>query len=298
MTEHSLKKSSIFGLLTASLFWGAEFVVEKDVLSIMGANYSNSIRFFIAGIIMTVVSAPYIKKITRNDIINGIVTGAFMGLGFAFQTMGLGFINAGENALLCSAYILIIPFAEWILFKKQQGYAIFLYAAVATIGIGLISYDPSGRAWSFSVGEIITLAGSLFYAGAIISINRLSVETDSRILTTLQFYMITIISAVFAISFEEIPKVFTTVTLAEFIYLILFATIGAQALMNHCIRFVSSSAAGIIFSSESIFAAVLGILILNEPSNIYIWTGIILIVGSITLYNIGFPWRKKIKEYQ
>jgi drug/metabolite transporter (DMT)-like permease len=63
--------------------------------------------------------------------------------------------------------------------------------------------------------------------------------------------------------------------------------------MNHCIRFVSSSAAGIIFSSESIFAAVLGILILGEPSNLYLWAGIILIVGSIALYNTGLPRRGK-----
>jgi drug/metabolite transporter (DMT)-like permease len=57
------------------------------------------------------------------------------------------------------------------------------------IGIGLISYDPSGKSWNFSIGEIMTLAVSLFYAGAIISINKLSVETDPKILTTLQFYM-------------------------------------------------------------------------------------------------------------
>jgi drug/metabolite transporter (DMT)-like permease len=105
--------------------------------------------------------------------------------------------------------------------------------------------------------------------------------------------MITIISVVLAIFIEEIPRVCSPGIIVEFIYLILFATIGAQALMNHCIRFVSSSAAGIIFSSESIFAAVLGILILGEPSNLYLWAGIILIVGSIALYNTGLPRRGK-----
>ena len=287
MTERS-KTLGIIGLLLASFFWGAEFVVEKDVLSIMGANYSNAIRFIIASIICTVAMMPSVKKISRSDIRNGIITGCLMGFGFAFQTMGLGFTNAGENALLCSAYILIIPFAEWMILKKNPGKRIIFYAVIAMIGIAFISYDPTMKIWSFSVGEILTLSGALFYAGAIISIDHLAAETDSRIMSLIQFYVISIISVLFAFTFEKVPSGITMITVFEFIYLILFATIGAQLLMNYCIRFVSSSAAGIIFSSEAIFAAVLGILILKEPSGAMLWIGIILIIGSITFYQLGF----------
>ncbi len=291
-----VKILGVIGLTTASFFWGAEFVVEKDVLSIMGANYSNAIRFFLASMICTLAMAPRLRAIRKKDTANGIVSGIFMGFGFAFQTMGLSFINAGENALLCSAYILIIPLVEWLLFKKNPGYRAFVYALIAMGGIAMISYDPAMKIWSFSTGEFLTLGGSIFYAGAIISIDRFSAETDSRILSLIQFYVIAVISILFALLLEEPPAQVTGITVIEFLYLIFFATIGAQLLMNYCIRFVSSSAAGIIFSTEAVFAAILGIVFLHEPSTIFLWFGMALIVGAITLYQARMS--KKLTKKQ
>ncbi|QOX64725.1 DMT family transporter [Anoxybacterium hadale] len=291
MTQPS-KTIGIMGLLTASFFWGAEFVVEKDVLSVMGANYSNAIRFLAASILCTLFMRKKLKTITRGDLHCGVISGSFTGLGFAFQTMGLGYIEAGVNALLCSSYILIIPLAEWLLFRKNPGYRIFLYAFIAVIGIGFISYDASAQTWAFSVGEILTFLGALFYTGAIISIERFSSQTDSQVMSLLQFYVITIISTVFALMLEPIPRMVSCLVFIEFLYLIFFATIGAQLLMNHCIQFVSSSAAGLIFSSEALFAAILGILILEEPSTPSLWIGILLIVGAIALHQSGFPKKK------
>lgn len=279
----------MIGLLTASFFWGAEFVVEKDILTMMGANYSNFIRFFIASVVCTLALMPRMKSIKKSDIRSGCITGCFMGLGFAFQTMGLSHINAGENALLCSSYILMIPLAEWILFRHYPGYRIFTYAMIALGGIAFISYDTAAQAWNFSTGEILTLAGAVFYTGAIISIERLSASMDSGVLSLIQFYVITVISGLFALFLEEVPEAITGTIVLEFLYLILFATIGAQLLMNRCIKYVTSSAAGLIFSSEALFAAVLGILILKDPSTLTLWIGVILIVGSIALYQIGFP---------
>jgi len=282
--DERAKVLGIIGLIAASFFWGAEFVVEKDVLSIMEANYSNAIRFVLASILCTAVLAPRLRTIRKKDAVNGIISGIFMGFGFAFQTMGLSFINAGENALLSSAYILIIPLVEWFLFKRNPGCRIFIYAFIAMVGIALISYEPALRIWRFSAGEFLTLTGSVFYAGAIISIERFATETDSRILSLIQFYIITIISILFALLLEEPPGRVTGKIIIEFLYLIIFATIGAQLLMNYCIKFVSSAAAGIIFSTEAVFAAILGIAFLHEPSSVLLWVGVVLIVGAIALY--------------
>ena len=283
----------IAGLLVASLFWGAEFVVEKDVLGAVDANYSNAIRFAIASLICTLYFIPRFKTLTVKDVGNGLVTGLFMGLGFAFQTMGLKTTGAGENAILCSAYILILPFLEWICLKKNPGLRVYIYAIIAMTGIFLISYDGSASAWSFSKGEILTLCGSLFYAVAILTINRFSERTDPGMLTLMQFYVITVLSAVFAIAFEQAPTRITLHLAGEFAYLILFATIGAQMLMNFCIKYVTSSAAGIIFSTESIFAALMGMIFLNESGSWFLRLGMVLIIGTNILYQTGFPGTRK-----
>lgn len=282
----------ITGLLIASFFWGAEFVIEKDVLSVVDANYSNAIRFGIASLICTVFFIPRFKKLTTHDIINGFITGLFMGLGFAFQTMGLKTINAGENAILCSAYIMILPFIEWIYLKKNPGLRVFVYAMTAMAGIFLISYDGTLIFLRFSQGEILTLCGSFFYAVAILTINIFSKRTDPGMLTLMQFYVITILAVIFALAFEHPPTDFTQFLVMEFTYLILFATIGAQMLMNFCIKYVTSSEAAIIFSTESIYAAMLGVIFLNESGCGFLWTGMALIIGTNILYQTGFPQKR------
>ncbi|MGI6732489.1 MAG: EamA family transporter [Anaerovoracaceae bacterium] len=50
-----------------------------------------------------------------------------------------------------------------------------------------------------------------------------------------------------------------------------------------------SSLAGIIFSTEALFAAILGIIFLKEPPTLNLWIGVFLIVGSIVSYQTGFP---------
>lgn len=280
------KLIGIAGLILASFFWGAEFVVEKDVLSSVSPNYSNAIRFAIASMICTVFFIHQIKKMTLEDLTNGCITGGFMGFGFAFQTMGLNTINAGENALLCSSYILMIPFAQWIFLKKKPGMNTFVCATIALTGVFLISSNGNIAEFSFSIGEIYTLIGAIFYSGAIITISRLSLKTDSRLLTLLQLYIIAVISIIFAILLEKAPTQFTASLVVEFIYLILFATIGAQILMNLCIKYVTSSTAGMIFSTEAFFATVLGVIILKEVTGLALWIGTFLIIGSIIFIQI------------
>ena len=108
----------ILALILAAVFWGGEFVVEKDVLSHIEPNWSNTIRFFITGVFSLIVWRKDFRTASRTDWKKGLVSGGLMGLGFAFQTMGLETINAGVNAFLSAAYILVIPFFLWIAEKK------------------------------------------------------------------------------------------------------------------------------------------------------------------------------------
>ncbi len=294
------------GLILATFFWGAEFVVEKDVLALISPNYSNAIRFGSASIICTFFLFQKVKKIKIQDIINGSITGIFMGVGFAFQTMGLSTIGAGENALICSAYILIIPLAEWAIFKDYPGNHTFFCAVLVLIGVYLVTYDPDINSFSFDAGELLTLISAFFYTGAIISINYFSSKTDPAILTLIQFYTTTFIALFLALLIEKRPVQFNGLLIVEFIYLIIFATIGAQMLMNFCIKYVSSSAAGMIFSTEFLFAIVLGVIFLKEKTGLLFWIGAALMLGAITFYQyreiknkqeevIEFPTSYKIR---
>ena len=100
--ERSRRKVSqpvaVVGLLVAACFWGGMYVVAKDAMEVISANWMLCIRFLLASIIMVIVYFKYIKKVDKYAIKGAVITGLFMGAAYSSMTVGLSYINAGNCA--------------------------------------------------------------------------------------------------------------------------------------------------------------------------------------------------------
>lgn len=294
LTDRRLKLKSIkeankgaagtAALILAALFWGGEFVVEKDVLFYIEPNWSNTVRFFITGAFSLIIWRGEFKAASLSDWKKGIISGGLMGLGFAFQTMGLETINAGVNAFLSAAYILAIPFMIWFIEKKRPAVLVFCSALIAITGVICMSQaDFSIHDLHMGKGEILTLIGSVCYAGGIVSVDYYAQEMDGKLLAGMQFIATFFISLIMALCFEEPPDMFSGKIVLEFVYLIIFATLFAQLLFTYGMKYVSSGKAGIIFLLESVSALILGIVFLDEKVYLIQIVGSLLIITAIIL---------------
>lgn len=274
----------ILALILAAVFWGGEFVVEKDVLSHIEPNWSNTIRFFITGVFSLIVWRKDFRTASRTDWKKGLVSGGLMGLGFAFQTMGLETINAGVNAFLSAAYILVIPFFLWIAEKKTPKLLVMVSAVIAVTGVLFMSsVGFSIEDFHMGIGEILTLIGSVCYAGGIVTVDLYAREMDGKLLAGMQFVATFFISIMFALLFEDVPATIDSRLVIEFGYLIIFATLFAQLLFTYGMKYVSSEKAGMIFLLESVSAMVLGIFFLKETVYLVQAAGSVLIIMAIVI---------------
>lgn len=282
--QNRLKQYGTIALIMSALLWGGEFVVEKDVLSCVEPNWSNAIRFFISSIFCLVVWRKEFRQASFLEWKKGIISGGLMGLGFAFQTMGLEYIGAGVNAFLSAAYVLVIPFLLWVAKKSRPVILVFVSAVLAIIGVLFMSAsDMSFGEMQLGKGEILTLIGSVCYAGGIVSVDCYAADMDSKLMAGIQFIVTFVISIVFALCFERIPQDFSGKLAAEFIYLIVFSSLLAQLLFTYGMKYVSSGKAGIIFLLESVSALFLGDVFLSEKILITHIIGGILIISAIVL---------------
>ena len=278
-------KSNLIGvtaLVIAAMLWGGEYAVAKDVLDVMPPNWINMIRTAIAAFIAIIVWRKAFKAAKVIDWVRGGVVGVFFGLGFATQTMGLETVNAGINAFLSSAYVILVPFMVWGVMKTRPHRNVFIAAVIAIIGISTMSVTGfSTGELSIGPGELLSLLSAVFYACAMICLDMFTEKTDVGFMTGCQFIFTFAVAFIFAMIMEQPPSVeINGIIVAEFIYLIFLGTFVTQLLFTFGLKYASATQAGVIFPLESVSATALGCLFLGEVlEGVHIIGGILLVIA-------------------
>ena len=276
-------------LVVSALLWGGEYVVAKDVLDIMEPNWSNAIRGFFTSIFAVIVWRKYFRNATGRDWLRGLICGGLFGMATALQIMGLELINAGINAFISSAYVILVPFMVWAIEKTRPANKVFVSALVAIVGISAMSVTGfSTGNLSIGPGEILSLLSAIGYGGAIVSADYFTEKTSVEFITGCQFICTFIIGIVFALIMEQPPDItMTAPVVLEFIYLIFFGTFITQFLFTFGVIYASANQAGVIFPLESVSATVFGCLFLHEQLAAAQVLGGILIVTAIIISSIS-----------
>lgn len=298
MLERLVKKygnsAGVACIVIASLLWGGEFVVAKDVLDIIEPNWSNAIRTFFTSILAVIIWRKQFKEATLQDWKRGTLCGILFGLAFAFQIMGLEMVNAGINAFLSAAYIIVVPFMVWFIEKKRPANKIFLSAFIGIVGVSIMSVTGfSTGKLSIGPGEILSLLSALGYGGAIVSVDYFTKKTSTEFITGCQFIYTFIIAMIFALVMESPPAIAVTApVILEFIYLIILGTFITQLLFTIGVKYASANQAGVIFPLESVSATILGCIFLHEQLKATQIAGGILIVAAIIIINVSFEKKR------
>lgn len=287
------KNGSIIGvicLIISASLWGGEYVVAKDVMDMISPNWLNVIRLFFTGLIAVIVWRKHFKAATKEDWKRGAICGTLFGLGSAFQTMGLELVNAGINAFLSSAYIILVPFMVWFVSKVRPGKKVFISAVVGIAGISIMSVTGfSTGHLSIGPGEILSLLSAIGYGAAMVSLDGFTEKSSVQFLTGAQFIFSLVVSLIFALILEEPPAIeINTAIVLEFGYLVLLGSFVTQLLFTFGLKYASANQGGVIFPLESVSATLFGCIFLHEQLKAVHVIGGILIVAAVIISSVDF----------
>ncbi len=292
--EKLFKKSSVYAdlaLLLVAMVWGGGFIAVKDSLNIITPFYQMAMRFSLACIIMCVVFYKRVKTVSKTQLKNGFIIGIFLFLGFALQTVGIKYTTAGKSAFLTAIYVVIVPFLQWIIFKKRPDNYSIGGAFICLVGISLLTIDGNG--FSISYGDTLTLICAFGFAGQILAIAKYVENDDPIILTAVQLGGAAILSIIVAMIFEPFPVNMNLETTASIIYLAVFSTTLAFLLQNIAQKYTSSTHAAIILSLEAFFGALFSVMLLDEVFTLLMLIGCILIFIAIITTETKLNFFKK-----
>jgi drug/metabolite transporter (DMT)-like permease len=275
------------GLLLCALTWGGNYVIVKDAVGYLPPLWLLALRFGFAFLLMTAVFHRRLLKITRREVIGGLVIGLFMFGAFASQTVGMQYTTAGKSAFITASYVVFIPFLAWIMYRKFPGIHNILSSFICLGGVALLVLE---RGLTVNPGDALMLLCAIFFAGNIAAVDYYVKRVDPYTVTIVETGLTALLSLGGALVFETYPGAMGARGWLSLLYLVTLGTLGTHLGANVAMRYTSPVRASIIFSMESVFAVVLAAIFLGDVFGLRMLGGFALIMGAIVLTETRFAF--------
>src|SRR3954469_3064391 len=137
-------------LAAATLFWGLSFPIMKSIgalqtqLLLEASTWFTTslvvfVRFAVSAIIIGLVAARTLSKLTPLEFYQGAGLGFFGGIGLIFQMDGLNYTSASTSAFLTQAYCFIIPIIVSVRERHSPSVRVVLCTILMVAGIAILT---------------------------------------------------------------------------------------------------------------------------------------------------------------
>ena len=274
------------GVLLIAAIWGFAFVVVKSSLDHIPAAYMLAFRFTIASLAFIIIFFKKLKGINRTTLIRGAVTGIFLFTAYLSQTYGCNYTTAGKNAFITAFYTIMVPFINYMIFRKKPDMFALAAAPIAMAGIGLLSLNGEG---GLNIGDILTFVCSFLFAFQIVFIDHyVEMGEDPVLLAILQVIVSAILSCITA-PFLEGPfpmEVFAPDMIRGMLYLGLLSTMVCELLQNICQKYTHPTSCAVLMSMESVFGMLSSVVFLNEIVSLKMFIGCVIMFIAVIIVTV------------
>ncbi|MEY2597410.1 MAG: hypothetical protein RLZ80_408 [Actinomycetota bacterium] len=268
-------------LLGVAMSWGLAFVTMKDALGRQSVNSFLFYRFALAAIALIIIRPQIIKKINKDIVKRGGITGLFLAAGFIFQTYGLDMTGAAVTGFITGLYVVATPLFEQFFGGRKLGRTVWVSIGIATTGLGLLSL----KGFSVGIGELLVLISALCYTGQIIALSKWSQGRDVWAMTFMQIFVVAVVTGIAALieGFQTPPD---SGVWGVIIFTAIVCTVTAFIIQTWSQAILESTKAAVIMTMEVVFSALFAITLGGEILSTRTLIGGLLVV--ISMYTIVF----------
>ena len=271
-------------LLAASFFWGTTFVAQILGMEGLGPYTYAAFRFALGTLFIGVLWIAYRGKRAAerragtfcSGFLPGIPVGVAMFVGVTLQQVALLYTTAGKTAFITTLYIVLVPLSAVLLGQRVRA-AQWLGAVLSFAGVYFLSAYGE---LTVNTGDLLVLLCSFFWMAQILLIDRFARMVDAVELCLMEMIVCTLGSTVLAAVYET----FVWIDVWNAVVSILYAGILSCGVAYTCQilgqAYVEPTQAAILMSTEAIFAAAAGWIVLDETMSAVQVTGCALLLGG------------------
>ncbi len=287
-------RSTLILLLTA-IIWGCAFVAQRVSSQYIGSFTFNAIRSALGAISLIPVILICERKLSREKRLASmkysVVAGAILFVATNLQQFGINITqNAGKSAFITGLYTILVPIAYFVIFRRRTGINVVIGALTALVGLYLLcgSMGPLG------IGDAYLFIGTLFWTAHIMWIDHsMALGLGAVTFSATQFAVAAILGAVAACFTETVTFDAIGGALVPILYAGIMSTGVAYTCQVIGQKEADPTLAAIVLSTESVWAAISGALMLDERMSVAAVTGCTLMLAGIIVAQVNFKRRKR-----
>lgn len=259
--------SGVFALLGATVIWGSAFIAQSVGMDKIGPFTFQAVRCFLAVVFLFPASALFSKgkpfwKSWADPALwrSGVICGLALFAASSLQQIGLVYTDAGKAGFLTAMYIVFVPFLGLIV-GQRPGRNALLSLIPAIVGLYLLSCTSVS---GINKGDVLLLLCAVAFSVQILLIDRHCAGLDGLKLNCIQALVVTVLSVPWALLTETVDASLIAACWLPLGYAGILSMGVAYTLQIVGQKGVAPSAAALLMSLESVFAALFGWLLLHE----------------------------------
>ena len=184
-------RADILLLLTA-VIWGFGFVAQRTGMQYVGPFAFNGIRFLLGSLFLLPFAVWSVKRRVVADkktsgkhlVYSSFLVGTCLFVAVSFQQLGVMLTTAGNAGFITGLYVVLTPIFG-IFLSRKTGFATWVGAFLTLTGLYFLSI--AGRGGGINPGDLLVVISAVFWSFHVLLIDRLVQKTDPLALSTGQF---------------------------------------------------------------------------------------------------------------
>lgn len=280
-------------LILTTIIWGGSFLVTKNALHLIGPFTYLGLSHGVATLFLLVTFRKHWLRITRKELIGGLLVGIVFFAGYAVQTLGIQWTTVSKAGFITGLYVPLVPLFSLLFLRQRISLMAGSGILLAVLGLFLLSINEQFNL-IFGPGEWLLLTSAVAFAIQIILISRFAPKMDPINLVIIQLAL-TFLLSLLAMPFHAEPIAAPPAAAwGSVLFLGIIDIACTQLAINWAQQFVSSTRAALLYSLEPMWSAFFGLLLAGDILSLTAWIG----CGSIFLGMIvgrldGWHFRRK-----
>ena len=272
-------------LLGCCVLYGTNFAFGRLLNDSLSPSVICGLRFSLAAAVLS----PALKDIERELIRPAILCSLLVALGYVGQAVSLETISAGKSGFICSLSVITCPLLESLVDGRRIGAPLMAAIALSIGGVAALELggiDPPGAGDLWAMTQPIGFGAAFFKTNAMMR----KFPRQTLPITAVQVAGVCIISLVWMlveawhkdnldISLVE-PLLRDHHVAMELVYIGIVSTALTCIGETKALGSVSSGDASILMTTEPLWAAVFGALLMGESLGANAWVGGALILSA------------------
>lgn len=278
--------SGVIALSGATVIWGSAFIAQSVGMDKIGPFTFQAVRCFLAVVFLFPASALFSKgkpfwKSWADPALwrSGVICGLALFAASSLQQIGLVYTDAGKAGFLTAMYIVFVPFLGLFLGQKPGRNAL-LSLIPAIVGLYLLSCTS---VIGINKGDVLLLLCAVAFSVQILLIDRHCAGLDGLKLNCIQALVAAVLSVPWALLTETVDASRIASCWLPLGYAGVLSMGVAYTLQIVGQKRVAPSAAALLMSLESVFAALFGWLLLHETMTRAELLGCALVFAAVVI---------------